>query len=216
MSKRTRIFPEKVALQAKYRKQNQFLTIFLLILFIPPLCLFPASPENDWQYSLYQYITQDLLITVGTKGPLPFFTVLCVMYITVYGFLVGCYMCFMLMKKYGLHLEYQQKFFNLFFRAKFESSKKYPWLEKPLIKKTLVSCAFLLSFCMGVLHLCDATISFPTRKSSLIPFLYNYQLGVIFGEMIMSLFTLLPIFYFGFLFVYLLNYFRGLGTGKEL
>ena len=29
--------------------------------------------KNEWQYELYQYITQTMHVTVGTKGPLPFY-----------------------------------------------------------------------------------------------------------------------------------------------
>jgi len=38
---------------------------------------------------------------------------------------------------------------------------------------------------------------------------------VMFWEIAVSLFSIFPIFYFGLLFLYIINYFfRGLGTGK--
>ena len=40
--------------------------------FIIPLFVFPTYPKNEWQYEIYQYITQIMHVTIGTKGPLPF------------------------------------------------------------------------------------------------------------------------------------------------
>ncbi|RIW61050.1 hypothetical protein D3X24_13360, partial [Acinetobacter baumannii] len=43
----------------------------------------------------------------------------------------------------------------------------------------------------------------------------NYRVGVMFWEIVTTVFSIFPIFYFGLLFLYIINYFfRGLGTGK--
>lgn len=76
-----------------------------------------------------------MLITVGTKGPLPFFTILSSIYCTILTFVAGCYMCLLFIKKVGMNKAFQEKNYSKFFQAEFEASKKYPWLEKPWIKK---------------------------------------------------------------------------------
>lgn len=203
--------------QAKHKKQNKVLLVFLLILFVPPLLLFPAYPRNQWQFEIYRYITEQMLITVGTKGPLPFFTILSSIYCTVLTFVAGCCICLLFIKKIGVNKAFQEKIYSKFFQAEFEASKKYPWLEKPWIKKTIVSGMFLFCFIMGMGHFLLENISFQdgSRRGALIQLGYNYRIGVLFWESTFSIFTIFPFFYFGFLFIYLFNYFfRGLGTGK--
>ncbi|WP_336042495.1 hypothetical protein [Acinetobacter dispersus] len=203
--------------RAKHKKQNKVLLVSLLILFVPPLLLFPAYPRNQWQFEIYRYITEQMLITVGTKGPLPFFTILSSIYCTVIAFVVGCYMCLLFIKKVGVNKAFQEKIYSKFFQAEFEASKKHPWLEKPLIKKTIVSGIFFFCFLIGMSHFLLENISFQdgSRRGALIQLGYNYRIGVLFWEASISIATVLPFFYFGFLFIYLVNYFfRGLGTGK--
>lgn len=70
---------------------------------------------------------------------------------------------------------------------------------------------------MGMGHFLLENISFQdgSRRGALIQLGYNYRIGVLFWESTFSVFTIFPFFYFGFLFIYLVNYFfRGLGTGK--
>ena len=51
--------------------------------------------------------------------------------------------------------------------------------------------------------------------NALIKLGYNYRLGVLFWESIISLFNVFPIFYLIFFTLYLINYFIfGLGSGK--
>lgn len=202
---------------ARKNKENRGNIALCSILFIIPLFVFPAYPKNEWQYELYQYITQTMHVTVGTKGPLPFFTILYSIYITIVMFFVGCVISYFFIKKYGVNKAYQEEIYKFFFKAEFESSKKYPWLEKPLIKKTLVSSLFALCFVMGILHFIydDITQQRPRRRGGLIVLGYNYRVGIMFWEIITTLFSIFPIFYFGLLFLYIINYFfRGLGTGK--
>lgn len=132
---------------------------------------------------------------------------------------VHCWLCYMLffIRKYGINNAYQEEIYKLFFKAEFESSKKYRWLEKPLIKKTLVSSTFAGCFVMGIIHFIedDITQQRPRRRGGLIAFSYNYRVGVMFWEIVTTVFSIFPIFYFGLLFLYIINYFfRGLGTGK--
>ena len=217
MSKKPYLSPEMQEYQAKQKRQNKLLLQLSILLFIPPLLLFPAYPRNDWQYSIYKYITQNLLITVGTKGPLPFFTILSSIYITMIMFFLSCYVCWLFLKKYGIQENFQKKIYSLFVQFEFSSSYKYPWLGKPIIKKTLVSSIFILCFLGSIWHFVHDEISFQSgsRKGALIEWSYNYRIGVLFWELIMSLFSISPIFYFFLLFIYLGNYFfRGLGTGK--
>lgn len=202
---------------AQKSKENRGNIALCSILFIIPLFVFPAYPKNEWQYELYQYITQTMHVTIGTKGPLPFFTILYSIYITIVMFFVGCVICYFFMKKYGVNKSYQEEIYKIFFKAEFESSKKYPWLEKPLIKKTLVSSLFALCFVMGILHFIydDITQQRPRRRGGLIVLGYNYRVGIMFWEIITTVFSIFPIFYFGLLFLYIINYFfRGLGSGK--
>ncbi|MCH7337193.1 hypothetical protein [Acinetobacter sp. NIPH 2699] len=203
--------------KAKQKKQDQRLLFFGFGLFSLPLFLFPAYPKNQWQYDLYRYITEEMFIIVGTKGPLPFFTILSSIYTTLVMMVFCCYLFFLLIKKFRINKEFQEFVYSKFFQAEFESSKRYPWLEKPLIKKIIVSGMFLLCLLMGVLHFIFDEISFKTgsRRGALIEFSYNYKIGVIFWEFIFSIFTIFPFFYFGLFTIYLFNYFfRGLGTGK--
>ncbi|MGR0304364.1 hypothetical protein [Acinetobacter beijerinckii] len=72
MSKNHYVSPEALEQKTKQNKQNKILFILLLILFIPPLVLFPAYPKNQWQYDIYRYITKEMLVISGTEGPLPF------------------------------------------------------------------------------------------------------------------------------------------------
>ncbi|MDC4765313.1 hypothetical protein NQ808_19360, partial [Acinetobacter baumannii] len=71
-------------------KENKGSIAICSILFIIPLFIFPTYPKNGWQYEIYQYITQIMHVTIGTKGPLPFFTILYSLYITIVMFIVGC------------------------------------------------------------------------------------------------------------------------------
>ena len=151
-------------------KENRGNIALCSILFIIPLFVFPAYPKNEWQYELYQYITQTMHVTIGTKGPLPFFTILYSIYITIVMFFLGCAVCYFFIKEHGINKAYQEEIYKFFFKAEFESSKKYPWLEKPLVKKTLVSSLFALCFIMGILHFIedDITQQRPRRRGGLI------------------------------------------------
>ncbi|WP_151837991.1 MULTISPECIES: hypothetical protein [unclassified Acinetobacter] len=203
--------------RAKEKRQAKIHITLLIIVFILPLFLFPAYPRNQWQYEIYRYITEQMLITVGTKGPLPFFTILSSIYCTVVASIFGFYLCFLFIKRVGVNKAFQEKIYSKFFQAEFDASKKHPWLEKPLIKKTIVSGMFFFCFLMGLIHFLLDNISFQdgSRRGALIQLGYNYRIGVLFWESTFSVFTIFPFFYFGFLFIYLVNYFfRGLGTGK--
>ncbi|MGE8645909.1 hypothetical protein [Acinetobacter vivianii] len=202
---------------AKEKRQAKTHIALLIIVFVLPLFLFPAYPRNQWQYEIYRYITEQMLITVGTKGPLPFFTILSSIYYTVITSVFGGYLCFLFIKRVGVSKAFQEKIYRKFFQAEFKASEKYPWLEKPLIKKTIVSGIFLLFLLISILHFLHDEISFQdgSRKGALIQLSYNYRIGVLFWEACISTITIFPFFYFGFLLIYLVNYFfRGLGTGK--
>ncbi|WHR57642.1 hypothetical protein [Acinetobacter haemolyticus] len=217
MSKKPYVSPEELEQQTKQKKQNKILLILLLVLFIPPLILFPAYPKNEWQYGIYRYITEEMFITIGTKGPLPFFTILSSIYITSVMLIFSCYLFFLLIKRFGLKKEFQHFIYDNFFQGEFNLSKKCPWLEKPLIKKTIVSSIFLLCLLMGLLHFIFDEISFhnSSRRGEIIRFSYNYRIGVLVCEASFSLFTIASFLYFWLLAIYLFNYFfRGLGTGK--
>lgn len=70
---------------------------------------------------------------------------------------------------------------------------------------------------MGIWHFFQDEISFQdgSRRGALIKLGYNYRLGVLFWESIISLFNVFPIFYLIFFTLYLINYFIfGLGSGK--
>ncbi|WP_332604586.1 hypothetical protein [Acinetobacter sp. ESBL14] len=217
--KQEKLEQRRLALEqrAKEKRQAKIHISLLIIVFILPLFLFPAYPRNEWQYEIYRHITEQMLITVGTKGPLPFFTILSSIYYTIITSVFGGYLCFLFIKRVGLGKVFQEKIYSKFFQAEFDASKKYPWLEKPLIKKTIVSGMFFFCFLMGMIHFLLDDISFQdgSRRGALIQLSYNYRIGVLLWESAFSVFTIFPFFYFGFLFIYLVNYFfRGLGTGK--
>ena len=220
MSKNHYLSPETLEQKTKQNKQNKILFILLLILFIPPLVLFPAYPKNEWQYDIYRYITKEMLVIIGTEGPLPFFTILSSVYTTFILLIFSCYFCFVFFKKIGINDEFQEFFFSKFFQVEFESSKKYPWLEKPIIKKTIVSLIFIGSFYLAVYHFVafeNITLQDGSRRGALIQLSYNFKIGVLIWESCFNLFLIFPIFYFLFLSIYLLNYFlRGLGSGKTI
>lgn len=203
--------------QAKAKRKAIAVIACLMIVFVLPIFLFPAYPRNQWQYEIYRYISEQMLITVGSKGPLPFFTILSSIYYTLITSVIGGYLSFLFIQRTGVGKAFQEKIYSKFFQDEFKASKKYPWLEKPLIKKTIVSGIFLLLLLMGILHFIFDEISLQdgSLKGALIQFSYNYRLGVIFWEACISIITIFPFFYFGFLIIYLVNYFfRGLGTGK--
>ena len=203
--------------RAKHKKQNKILLVFLLILFVPPLLLFPAFPKNLWQYEIYRYISESMFIIIGTKGPLPFFTILSSIYVTLVMLVLSVYLCFVFIKNVGVKKQFQEVIYSKFFHAEFEASKKYPWLEKSFIKKTIVSGMFFFCFVMSLIHFLIDDISFQdgSRRGALIQLGYNYRIGVLVWESVFSICTVFPFFYFGFLFIYLFNYFfRGLGSGK--
>lgn len=217
--KQAKLEQRRLALEqrAKHKKQNKILLVFLLILFVPPLLLFPAFPKNLWQYEIYRYITESMFIIIGTKGPLPFFTILSSIYVTFVMLVLSVYLCFVFIKNVGIKKQFQEVIYSKFFHAEFEASKKYPWLEKSFIKKTIVSGMFFFCFVMSLIHFLIDDISFHdgSRRGALIQLGYNYRIGVLVWESVFSICTVFPFFYFGFLFIYLFNYFfRGLGTGK--
>ena len=61
-------------------------------------------------------------VTIGTKGPLPFYDSLQPLYNHSH---VHCWLCYMLffIRKYGINNAYQEEIYKLFFKAEFESSK---------------------------------------------------------------------------------------------
>ena len=217
--KQAKLEQRRLALEQreKHKKQNKILLVFLLILFVPPLLLFPAFPKNLWQYEIYRYITESMFIIIGTKGPLPFFTILSSIYVTLVMLVLSVYLCFVFIKNVGIKKQFQEVIYSKFFHAEFEASKKYPWLEKSFIKKTIVSGMFFFCFVMSLIHFLIDDISFQdgSRRGALIQLGYNYRIGVLVWESVFSICTVFPFFYFGFLFIYLFNYFfRGLGSGK--
>lgn len=218
MSKNRYVSPEALEQQTKQKKQNKILFILLFILFIPPLVLFPAYPKNQWQYDIYRYITNEMLVIIGTEGPLPFFTILSSVYTTFILLVFSCYFCFVFYKKIGINDEFQVFFFSKFFQIEFESSKKYPFLEKPIIKEIIVSLIFVGCFFLALYHFVafeNITLHDGSHRGALIQLSYNFKIGVLIWESCLNLLLIFPIFYFLFLIIYLINYFvRGLGSGK--
>ncbi|MFK4205789.1 hypothetical protein [Acinetobacter junii] len=96
MSKNRYVSPEALEQQTKQKKQNK---ILFILLFIPPLVLFPAYPKNQWQYDIYRYITNEMLVIIGTEGRLPFFNILSSVYTTFILLVFSCYFCFVFYKK---------------------------------------------------------------------------------------------------------------------
>ncbi len=201
-------------LKYKYRKQNILLCILLLILFIPPVLLFPAYPETVWQDTIYRYITENLHITVGINGPLPFFTVLSNLYTTIFIIFLGSYLFYLLVQKFGLEREFQQEFFKLSFQSVFRPSDQYPWRKIIIFKIILMVCVLTMLCFFIFLHNQAENISFKSYKKETFYLLYHFKLGIILGEIFINLFLILPFFYFLTFMIYLINYLRGLGTGK--
>lgn len=81
-------------------------------------------------------------------------------------------------KEHGINKAYQEEIYKFFLKPSL-NLQKYPWLEKPLVKKTLVSITFAICLIMGVFHFIDDDISQhrPRRKGGLIAFSYNYRVG---------------------------------------
>ncbi len=119
--KQAKLEQRRLALEqrAKHKKQNKILLVFLLILFVPPLLLFPAFPKNLWQYEIYRYITESMFIIIGTKGPLPFFTILSSIYVTFVMLVLSVYLCFVFIKNVGIKKQFQEVIYRKFFHAEF-------------------------------------------------------------------------------------------------
>ncbi|WP_236766758.1 hypothetical protein [Acinetobacter junii] len=109
-------------------------------------------------------------------------------------------------------------FFSKFFHIEFESSKKYPFLEKPIIKEIIISLIFVGCFFLALYHFVafeNITLQDDSHRGALIQLSYNFKIGVLIWESCLNLLLIFPIFYFLFLIIYLINYFvRGLGSGK--
>ena len=205
----------------QFHLELKWVLIISFFLFIPPLLLFPASPDptSTWQIPLYQFITEKLHITIGTKGPLPFFTILTSIYVSVVMIVFGMMGCSKFFKYHGVNEKYQEKIYSLFFSSEFDFSKKLPFLEKPFIKKFIITCMVSLIVLLGVAHfLYDDISTIPTRgKGRFFHHCYNYKIGVIFMESFLTLISVALLFYFPLVAVYLFNYFlRGKGLGRSV
>lgn len=197
----------------------KWLFIICFFLFTPPLLFFPSypSPTESWQISLYQFITEKLFITVGTKGPLPFFTILTSIYVSIIMILFGILGFIKFIKYNGVNENFQEKIYSIFFSGEFKLSRKLPFLEKPFVKKFLVSCIVLLVLVIGLAHFLYDEISLPTtsRKGRFFHYCYNYKIGVVVIESLITLFSIVPLFYFSLVTLYLFNYFfRGRSLGR--
>lgn len=186
------------------KKSNRCLLAIIFIFFIPPF-LFPTFPENYWQRYIYDYITKTLCITIGTKGNLPFFTILASIYTAIIMFILSIYV-FSYINKQKFSKEYQKEFYTFFLKNNLVNSIS--------IKLILVSFLFFIGFLGGILHFRMDEISILSTSKNLIQISYNFRIGIIFWEIIFNFFLVIPIIYLFCLFVYLFNLFKRVGLGK--
>lgn len=201
----------------KTKKQKRVFVFGLLLLFVPPLLLFPAIPSTTWEYNLYQVIEQHLYISVGAKGPLPFFTMLSSLYTGIYVLIMSSYWAIQFIRSHGLGRRFQQQYYEIVFDHRSKHADKFPILDQPIFKKTCVSLLFIFCFMIGLFHFINDDISFASssRRGQIFVLMYNTKLGVIVAEFLFSLIYVIPVFYFLFLFIYLINILRGLGAGQN-
>lgn len=200
----------------KKKKNKQRFLFLLALLFVPPLLLFPAMPRSAWEYNLYQMISQDLHITIGANGPLPFFTMLSSLYTSVYALLLMSYWSMQFIRTHGLGQQFQQQYYELLFDYRSKHAEKFPLMDHPVFKKICISLLFIIALVIGVFHFVLDDVSLPSssRRGALFELMYNFKLGVISAELLMSLIYWAPIFYFLFLLIYIINLVRGLEAGK--
>ena len=96
-------------------------------------------------------------VTIGTKGPLPFLRFLQPLYNHSHVYCWLCYMLFLLENMELIKL-IKRKSINSFSKPNL-NLQKYRWLEKPLVKKTLVSSTFAGCFVMGIIHFIEDDIT---------------------------------------------------------
>lgn len=182
----------------------------MVILFLP------AHVQTNWQLKFYQFIVQQLHITVGMNGPLPFFTAVLSTYFTIIGFIIGSLILIYIFKNFGMDKRYQDMVYSHLLSLDFSNSKRLQKLANNPVFKFLYTL-FLILFClaMGILILVDPDISYAHgRRGALIGLSYQYRLGVIIWEFFGQCFLIASLVSLVSLSVYLLNIIRGLGNGQ--
>jgi len=176
----------QLADERQKKKKNKQRCLFLLaMLFVPPLLLFPVVPRSAWEYDLYQMIYQDLHITIGANGPLPFFTMLSSLYTSVYALLLMSYWSMQFIRTHGLGQQFQQQYYELLFNYRSKHAQKFPIMDHPVFKKICVSLLFVIAFVIGVGHFVLDDVSLPSssRRGALFEMMYNFKLGM-FGAVV--------------------------------
>lgn len=178
-------------------------------------CLFlPDTPVYDWHYKIFKFITQDLKITIGFNGPLPLYTPIVSIYITLLVSVIGFYLIFKFIKQYGIGKCYQERIYDQVMY--FIDAKYTRWLVNyPLLRKIYIYSIHLLFIGISIWHFSDDNISFVrSRKGSLIALGYQYRLGVIVWEYMFQFLLIGNLICMIFYSIYTLNILRGLGWGN--
>ncbi|MEB3754824.1 hypothetical protein [Acinetobacter sp. MD2(2019)] len=208
-------------------KDKKNVLFILICIFVVPFFIFPDHAKTIWEMKLYQYITHNLGIIVGTNGPLPYFSVLTRVYLTLVLAFIFLFYIFPKLRKIGLGLNFQKEFYEcILSEESLNTSTELSWKER-FKQSPFFSAIAMLLVSIGIIFLffSEENISFPEEQDShhshhrgllnLIYSAYNYKIGIFLLEIVNSIFVILAVFYVFCLCCYLWNLcFRNLGIGK--
>ena len=152
---------------------RQIVIVLLTVMFLPALLMMflAPQPEMHWQHAVWHFITQELNIKTGISGPFPFYTVALTAYFSVFSTIWAAVLFWMI---------WQEERENIPRIAQFKF-----W--DGLIIGILFIGLIYFSFSMMQWHFSkhDMTVGLG-RNGYLFQNLYQYKLGIIFGELFFS------------------------------
>ncbi|OUY08265.1 hypothetical protein [Acinetobacter populi] len=172
------------------KQKNKFLLIFFSIILI--VILVPAYPRNDFEIKLLMFIANNLKVTIGSNGSLPFYTAITSIYIFIVSLVFGGVIVYRILKKIGLNKKFQLAFYHHFFEMSISHQGwEKRWLKTPLRKKIYITCIMLFLGFFYICHFFLEDISFASgKRGEIIGLAYNNKIGVIIFESCSSIFLL--------------------------
>lgn len=146
-------------------------------MFVPALIMIfcAPQPEMHWQHAILNFITQKLKIQTGASGPFPFYTVTVAAYFSVFSTIWAVILFWMICREE---------------RDRIPKIAQFKFWDG-LILGTLSIGFIYSSFLMMQWHFSklDMTVGL-SRNGYLFQNLYQYQLGIILGELFFSSFLI--------------------------
>ena len=156
---------------------RQIFIILLIVMFVPALVMIflAPQPELHWQHAILDFITQKLKIQTGASGPFPFYTVTVAAYFSVFSTIWAIILFWMIWREE---------------RDRIPKIAQFKFWDG-LILSTLSIGFIYFSFLMMQWHFSklDMTVGL-SRNGYLFQNLYQYKLGIVFGELFFSSFLL--------------------------